>query len=165
MKIKFSLIAFIFFNINFALACSCYATENFSKVAPETNLVVLVKIDKFLDHKEIYEKKIPMSMEVEVIEILKGQVSKKKIKIWGDNGVLCRPYLSNFKEGEFYFMALDLGSEQYGHKDEKKSDYSISICGEFWMKADIKKQVAISNFKNNTKSLSFRKVKTYFKSN
>ena len=42
-----------------------------------------------------------MSMEVEIIEIYKGEETRKSVIVWGDIGNLCRPYLSAFKEGQY----------------------------------------------------------------
>lgn len=158
-----TLISIIFLLVStFSIACSCESTENFSKVALKADLVVLAKINKYLTFKENYSGKIPISMEIEIIEILKGKSSNKKIIIWGDNGILCRPYLDEFKEGESYFLALYSSEENYGHEDEKQNDYSISICGEYWMKADLNKKTAISNFNNKIQSISFKNIYSYF---
>lgn len=72
-------------------------------------------------------------MEVEVIEVLKGRESRRTLTIWGGNGDLCRPYISNFKKGSTWVIAFSPGSNSRGHSKESENDYTISICGEFWL--------------------------------
>lgn len=127
------------------LACDCDSQGEFLKVAPKTKLVALVKVTKYLTFKDIYEEKTPMSMEVEIIEIYKGTETRKTVVVWGDIGNLCRPYLSRFDEGKYYIVAFDGGSDGskgYVHKKEKTTDYSISVCGEYWLNVDINKKIA-----------------------
>jgi len=129
-------------------ACDCDSQGNFLKVAPKTKLVALVKVTKYLTFKDIYEEKTPMSMEVEIIEICKGTETRKTVVVWGDIGNLCRPYLSRFDEGKYYVVAFDEGSDGskgYVHKKEKTTDYTISVCGEYWLNADINKKIATSS--------------------
>lgn len=163
MRNKLFFLIIFLLTTNLIYACSCESKYNFSKVALESSLVVLVKINKYLTFDDIYGEKTPMSMEIEIIETLKGKTKNKKVVVWGDNGLLCRPYLSEFKEGEYYFLALYSGEENYGHKEEKSTDYSISICGEFWLQADINTKMAKSDFKNKTKNIPFKNIYSYFK--
>lgn len=128
------------------LACDCNSKGKFLKVAPDTELVALIKVSKYLTFKDIYNEKTPMSMEVEIIEIYKGKESKKTVVVWGDSGILCRPYLSRFDVGKFYVIAFDKGmdgSKGFGHENEKITDYSISICGDYWLNVDIHNQKAL----------------------
>ena len=108
-------------------------------MSERTPLVALVKVTKYLTFKEIYDSKTPMSMEVETIEVYKGKEARKSITVWGDIGNLCRPYLSQFKEGEYYVIAFDKGNYGGGHPDEKDTDYTISICGGYWLTVDFDK--------------------------
>jgi hypothetical protein len=87
-----------------AFACDCNYQGPFLKMAEQTNFVALVKVEKYLTFREV--DKMPLSMEVEIIEIYKGKENRKRIKLWGDNGIQCRPYLSTFKEGQYYVVAL-----------------------------------------------------------
>lgn len=146
------------------LACDCDSQGAFLKVAPNSKLVALVKVTKYLTFKDIYEVKTPMSMEVEIIEIYKGEESRKTIIVWGDIGNLCRPYLSRFKEGQYYIIAFSggsNGSKGFAHENEKTTDYSISICGEYWLDVDIKQQIAIGSVteKQNNITLETLKIK------
>ena len=123
-----------------AFACSCDYGGPFLKMAPRASLVALVKVTKFLAFKTIYDHKTPMSMEVEIIDIYKGAENRKTVTVWGDPGNLCRPYLDTFTEGQAYVIAFNPGSPGSGHENEKETDYSISICGAFWLVADLKSQ-------------------------
>lgn len=162
MKIRLFTLCFTLLTFSLIFACSD-PKGDFSKVAPKADLVVLVKINKYLTFKEFTDGKVPMSMEIEIIESLKGKSQNKKIVVWGDNGILCRPYLSTFDEGEYYFLALFNASDGIWHKEEKKTDYFVSICGEYWMKADINKKKAISSYMDKQKQISFKKIFTLFK--
>ena len=144
------------------LACDCDSQGEFLTVAPKTKLVALVKVTKYLTFKDIYEEKTPMSMEVEIIEIYKGKETRKKVIVWGDIGNLCRPYLSTFDVGKYYVIAFDSGSDGakgFAHKNEKISDYAISVCGDYWLNADIKKQIATGSVNNKLKQISLVELK------
>ena len=144
------------------LACDCDSQGNFLKVAPKTKLVALIKVTRYLTFKDIYDKPTPMSMEVEVIDIYKGKETRKTITVWGDNGALCRPYLSSFDIGKYYVIAFDEGSNLYeinANKTEKKSEYSISICGDYWLTVDIKKQIAIGSVTEKLSQISLADLK------
>jgi hypothetical protein len=93
------------------MACSCLFSWNdsFSKTARNSELIALVKIisfDEFLEREIMgFEGKMPYAMTVEVIKKYKGKESRKRIKILGDNGMLCRPYLAEFKINDLYLIA------------------------------------------------------------
>jgi hypothetical protein len=120
-------------------ACDCEYQGSFMKMTQYTSLVAYVKVTKYLTFKDIYNSKTPMSMEVEIIEVYKGKESRKTITVWGDIGNLCRPYLSQFKEGQYYVIAFYSGSYGGGHPDEKTSDYAIANCGAYWLIVDFEK--------------------------
>ena len=134
-----------------AFACDCDSQGEFLTVAPRMKLVSLIKINRYLTFKDINDKPTPMSMEVEIIENYKGQETRNIITVWGDNGALCRPYLSRFDIGKYYVIAFDKSSdisEVNANKTEKKTDYSISICGDYWLSVDFKKQIATGPVSN-----------------
>ncbi|HET7854679.1 MAG TPA: hypothetical protein VFM04_09515 [Candidatus Methylomirabilis sp.] len=102
-----------------AFACSCMWAGPFSKVAPGKELIVLGEV---MDH---YKN----SMDVKVIEVLKGTEERKSIRIWGDNGALCRPYVSHFPVGTTWLLAVfPMPEKTLGGRE-----YAISVCGEFWL--------------------------------
>jgi hypothetical protein len=89
----------------------------FTKVALRTDLVVLAEVRSYSRH----------SMDVAVIEVLKGGDERPAIRIWGDNGALCRPYVTAFPRGTRWIFALQRLREPGAR------DYTISICGDFWL--------------------------------
>jgi hypothetical protein len=144
-------------------ACDCESQGEFLKVAPKSKFVALVKVTKFLSYKDIYKDKTPMSMEIEVIETYKGTETRKTLTVWGDNGVLCRPYLSHFKVGQYYVIAFYQGSDgSKGHVHEKETpnDYVISICGDYWLKADIKNRIATGSITDKKSEIGLDELKT-----
>jgi len=145
------------------LACDCDSQGEFLTVAPKTKLVALVKVTKYLTFKNIYEEKTPMSMEVEIIEVYRGKETRKIVVVWGDIGNLCRPYLSRFDVGKFYVIAFDAGSDGskgFAHKNEKITDYSISVCGDYWLNVDMKNKIAIGSVTNKQKQITLTNLKT-----
>ena len=128
-------------------ACDCESQGNFYKVSPNSDLVALVKITKYLTFKDIYDSPTPMSMEVEILEVFKGVDNRKTIKVWGDVGHLCRPYLNQFSLDSLYVIAFQKGEKGsgFGHLNETENDYSISNCGEYWLKASSKTDTLIGS--------------------
>lgn len=144
-----------------AIACDCDQNAPFLSAARNSKLVALVKVKKYLSYAEIYAKQEPMSMEVEIVEVFKGAEARKKITVWGDNGMLCRPYLSKFSKGDYYIIAFNEGTEGYGHVNEKRSDYHISNCGTYWLSADKKKQQASGNIGDAVTQMTFADIKKW----
>jgi len=139
--------------------CDCDYEGNFLKVAPRANLIALVKVKNYLSYEKINNELTPMSMEVEIVEVYKGKEVRKNIIIWGDNGVLCRPYISQFDTAKYFIIALYKGSEKYGQKNEKESDYSISNCGDYWLGVDIINKVAFGRISDSQKEISLIDLK------
>jgi hypothetical protein len=131
-------------------------------------LVALVKVTKYLTFHTFHNEKIPMSMEVEVINKYKGKETRKTLTVWGDNGILCRPFLSYFKEGMYYVIAFDNGNYNGSQNEEKDSDYSITSCGCYWLSADIDQQTAtgdISSTDRTSTTIRLRQLKKEIKRN
>jgi len=127
-------------------ACDCESQGNFYKVSPKSDLVALVKVNKYLTFKDIYDSPTPMSMEVQILEVFKGSEKRTKIKVWGDVGHLCRPYLNQFSVDSLYVIAFHKGENgNFGHKEETDNDYSISNCGEYWLKTNRKSDTLIGS--------------------
>jgi hypothetical protein len=140
-----------------SLACSCEYGGSFLKMSPHTPLVSLVKVSKFLSFRNINGQKTPISMEVEIIDTFRGKEKRKSITVWGDTGNLCRPYLTIFKEDEYYVIAFTkAGNTGY----EKDTDYTISICGAYWLSVDKKSMVASGDIDSENKKLSTMLLKT-----
>jgi len=100
-----------------ALACSCMWSGPFTKVALGTDLVVLAEVRSYYRH----------SMDVALVEVLKGGEDRREIRVWGDSGALCRPYVTAFPRGTRWIFALK--------REPGTRDYIISVCGEYWLEA------------------------------
>jgi hypothetical protein len=98
-----------------ALACRCIWAGPFTKVALATELVVLADVRSYERH----------GMDVAVIEVLKGEEDRRTIRVWGDDGALCRPYVATFPRGTRWVFALQ--------REPGSGDYAISGCGAFWL--------------------------------
>lgn len=66
---------------------------------------------------------VDRAMEVEVFEVLKGSARGRRLRIWGDDGAQCRPYVSGFTVGTEWIFAVNR---------LRGGDYVISVCGEYW---------------------------------
>ena len=99
-----------------ALACTCVWGGPFTKVALGTELIVLVEVQSYYRH----------AMDVQVIEVLKGAKTPPAMRIWGDTGALCRPYVTAFPRGTRWIFALKPSTE----------GYAISVCGDYWLRVD-----------------------------
>lgn len=119
-----------------AVACSCTWGGPFSKVALHKAVIILGQVLSY--HKN--------SMDVRVIEVIKGTEDRTTIRIWGDNGALCRPYVTHFPIGTTWLLAISAlptktvdeqlksGSEGGFISSSGNKEYAISVCGEFWLK-------------------------------
>jgi hypothetical protein len=108
-----------------AMACSCVGTAPFVKTASVSALVVRGKVLEYQWHPADTQHQRPMSMVVEVQDVLKGASPSKRISIWGDNGMICRRYVSEFPIGTEWVMAVS--PDQWSQKGE----LAISSCGEY----------------------------------
>ncbi|WP_369997112.1 hypothetical protein [Winogradskyella sp.] len=131
-------------------ACDCESQGNFYKVSPNSDLVALVKINKYLTFKDIYDSPTPMSMEVEILEVFKGVENRETVIVWGDVGHLCRPYLNQFSVDSLYVIAFQKGEKgsEFGHLNETENDYSISNCGEYWLKINSESNTIINKLRS-----------------
>jgi hypothetical protein len=67
-----------------ALACTCMWAGPFTRVALQTDLVVLAEVRGYHRH----------GMDVVVLEVLKGREPRPIMRIWGDTGAACCPYVT-----------------------------------------------------------------------
>lgn len=123
-------------------ACDCIWSGPFLKVSKDCPLVALVKIKNYYKSTSVF----PMAAEVEILYSLKGDSTIQTAKVWGDNGMLCRPYLSVFQDDSIWVMALYESSGNWGWGSEEKGDYFISICGEYYL--DVKQDTVIGHIQN-----------------
>ena len=114
-------------------ACSCSRpwNDSFSRTAKSASFIALVKIvsfDEFLN-TEFNEagEPIPYAMTAEIIRQYKGEASSKRIRIVGDNGILCRPYLNEFELNGYYLIAPKL---------EENATYYFHVCTTDYLTVD-----------------------------
>ena len=149
----------------FACDCVCKDDCSFSVVANEMEFVALVKVieySDFLDEEIIgYDKKMPFSMTVEIIKQYKGTESRKRIKIWGDDGAQCRPYIGEFNIGECYLIAPTLIREnsELGRKD----DYDFFSCWTDYMIIDMDKGIAFGEYSKKRNEITLREFENHIK--
>lgn len=131
-----------------------------------TNLTAVVKVTDFLVYKDIYNIATPMSMEVEIIEILKGKEERKKVVVWGDSGADCRPYLSAFSLGSYYIISFNKGYDTSSLKSdlgERPTDYSISSCGTTWLPFNFDKKIASGKIDKQIDTIKLKLLKKKIK--
>ena len=151
---------FIFIQ-SFACSCRCSGDCSFSIISDQQNFVALVKVieySEFLDGEYYgYDGKMPYSMTVEVVKKYKGTESRKRIKIWGDNGALCRPYISNFEVGKYYLIAPSIihDSSETGNAN----DYDLFSCWTDYLEVDYEKQIAYGEYSRWQKKISLEQIR------
>ena len=118
---------FFIFCFGDALACSCLSKGNFIDYASQSKGVIRARIVSYgdrLSHGEtLFE-----SMSVDVVSVVKGNLSFESIVLLGDPGHLCREYVDSrhFKIGKEFLIAL--------HGDEAVQPFGG--CGEAWLEID-----------------------------
>ncbi len=131
-------------------ACSCYCKKkcNFKWESKSSHFVALIKVVAYLDFTEWDSNgthhKMPLSMRVEIVKNYKGFKNKKSIVIWGDNGALCRPYLSEFKVGQYYLIAPSQIDENT--ESGKKGDFDFFACAVDYLQVNYKKGMAYGKY-------------------
>jgi hypothetical protein len=124
------------------MACSCSSSWNdsFSKTAKTSDFVALVKVLSFDSYLESEysddEKKVPYSMTVEIIKKYKGEENRDRITIYGDNGMLCRPYLTDFEINGYYLISPNPINESLN------AEYDFFVCRTEYLEVDIESNKA-----------------------
>ena len=115
-----------------ASACTCMWAGGFLKVAPGAEVIVRVRVRDY--HGQA--RKVHLAMDAVVLERLKGSPKADDIRIWGDNGILCRPYVSAFPRGTEWILAIRPLSGPYGDEAGRAGDYYIPGCGAYWLRVN-----------------------------
>lgn len=95
-------------------------------------------------------------MTVEIVKKYKGSESRKKIKIWGDDGALCRPYVSIFEIGSYYLIAPYSITKDSGI--EKAGDFSFFSCHTDFLLVDRKKMIAYGEYSKSKNEVSITEI-------
>ena len=166
---------------SFACSCECKGDCSFIKISKGSEFVALIKVIEYSDFLDEdipdYEGKMPLSMTVEVINKYIGSENRKRIKIWGDNGMLCRPYIENFKIGEYYLIAPSRIETESEYSTGKINDYDFFSCWTDYLNVDFEKKIAygeyskkedkvtLKDFEKEIKSINFKKTKWFTNNN
>lgn len=110
-------------NPSFSNACSCVWKGAFLTAAQDAPLVVIGKI---LRH---HPGKSP-TMDVLVLETLKGGILDSGMTIRMGDGMYCRPAIDVFPIGTTWILAIN------GLGAKPGSGWAISHCGEYWLKVE-----------------------------
>ncbi len=117
-------------------SCGCELEAPFLKVAPATELVAVIKVKDYNTFEYLQDEEVPVSMTVEILQVLKGIESRQEITVWGNNGLMCRPYLSIFEPGSTWVMAFGEDPTD-GHDGALATDYALSQCGEYFLEVQM----------------------------
>jgi hypothetical protein len=109
-------------------ACSCAWAGPLLKVGPRADSMIRAKVLGYHGRS----RGVDLAMDVEVQEVFQGVASAGRIRIWGDNGAQCRPYVKGFPvQTEWIFAISKLTGE-----GDSRGDYFINGCGEYWAKVE-----------------------------
>jgi hypothetical protein len=106
-------------------ACSCAWRGPFLAVAPLGKAVIRAQVVRY--HGS--QRGLPLAMDLNVVEVLRGEGAPGALRVWGDNGLLCRPAVTRFPISSEWLFVLD----GPGAKTGISPGPSISICGEYWL--------------------------------
>jgi hypothetical protein len=104
-------------------ACSCVWKGPFLTAAQDASLVVIGKI---LRH---HPGKSP-TMDVLVLETIKGGILDSGLVIQMGDGMYCRPTIDVFPPGTKWILAIN------GMGAKPGNGWAISHCGEYWLKVE-----------------------------
>ena len=112
-----------------AQACSCLDPGwSFVRLARRSEMVVRGKVVEYVGGAGgLISEDHPLAMEVEVQEVYKGKVTAKWLTVWGDNGMQCRPYVTQFPIGSEWVFSL------YRDTRSREPQLEIRNCGEYWL--------------------------------
>lgn len=129
-------------------ACSCAWRGPFLRVAGESLLVIRGRI---LRH---HPGPAP-SMDVLILETLKGGILDSGLSVQMGDGMLCRPSLEGFPPGSEWILALN------GPGAKPGKGLALSHCGEYWLSVEKgvvsgsidgmqheKQEISLEEFKN-----------------
>ncbi len=150
------------------LACECECLDDcsFSVVSKSSDFVALVRVISYDDYLEDqimgHEGYMPYSMTVEIIKKYKGSESRQSIKIWGDDGKECRPYIANFKIGGYYLIAPNLLGENK-LKNESPTDYDFFSCSIDYLEVNMEKEVAYGEYSKDVDEIKLSEIEQRMK--
>ncbi len=136
LRILLCVLPLLLIGLPVSFGCSCVGQDTFCEtMAGHDNdpsfLVIKGKKIANVEH----------GMDVEVLEVYYGEEQRSVIRVWGDNGFLCRVYPSVFGIGEEFIFGLQRIEEDYTGENppawlamEQENDYIISVCGVYYFR-------------------------------
>src|SRR5262245_53040871 len=115
-----------------AQACRCDTSPSFEAVSKDAPVLVQARV---LEYDQRSSSGHPLAMLLEVTKPIRNARAGERIRVWGDNGMLCRPYVTLFPVGSEWVFAL--GSDPMPPPSQAEAnvrDLSISVCGKHWRK-------------------------------
>lgn len=116
-----------------AAGCSCLWQGNFTDLDLSDKVIVLGEVQSHRGN----------SMDLALSDVLKGQIFQDEIRVWGDNGSLCRADVDKFENHSQWLLVLEpirsvpeggfnphTPNISYG----RVGDYSLNRCGVYWLK-------------------------------
>jgi TonB family protein len=125
-------------------ACSCVWGRPFMVVARSADVIVQAKI---LNYNQKIHDGLYSSMDIQVNDVLKGTLKTKRIRVLGDNGALCRPYVNTFPINTEWVLSL---------KRDGAEDYSMMGCGSYWLR--VKDGAVVGKITNQRRELPEQKM-------
>jgi hypothetical protein len=104
-----------------AFACDCIDSGPFLIAARDAPVIIRGRVSYHLQH----------GLALEVHEVYRGSESRSTIRIWGDNGRLCRRYADQFSDGSEWVFALHQLEDEFLLAGEAVGDFQVSSCGEY----------------------------------
>lgn len=111
-----------------AAASSCMYRQPFLEAAQKAKLVVQARVIKYLDMPGNPGR--PLAMVVKIEKTFRGSTPLKTLTVYGDNGGIPRPFVTQFPVGSTWLFPLVqdwIGSETVGRK---QTDYALPVCSD-----------------------------------
>lgn len=139
---------------------------NFLKVKDNVEVIAVIKVVQYNDYFPLTGAappdtiNQPLSATFEIVEILKGQETRKAIKVFGDDGADCRPYIDTFEMNKYYVVGLIkcVDAERKFGIRETKNDYQIIVCGEYWLDYNPEDKTITGLIKDKNKKKTSMKI-------
>jgi hypothetical protein len=144
------LISLVLINPFSAGACSCVWKGPFLRASKDAPLVVIGKIIRH------HPGKSP-TMDVLVLETLKGGILDSGMVVQMGDGMYCRPTIDVFPPGTKWILAVN------GQGAKPGAGLAISHCGEYWLRVEEDYVVgSIDGDMKQVKKMSLREFKNRF---
>ena len=116
-----------------AQACRCIWEGNFTNLDLGSHTIVVGQVVSHSGN----------SLDLSVMEVLRGPLYQDQVRVWGAIGNLCRADVKEFEQGSQWLMVLDKIEEipEWGFNPStpnfsygRVGDYELSRCGVYWLK-------------------------------